>query len=84
MRPDDEVIVQEPETITEELVETKPKKPKTTKTEVVVEDVILPVLFTKKVNCAGKSWSIHDIAEIPKSELDKLPENYYLVRSLRK
>lgn len=84
MNPDNEIIeVEEPEVIVEpEIIE--PKKPKKAKVETVIEDVIVPVLFTKKVNCNGKSYKIHDIAEIPKSELDKLPEKSYLVRKIRK
>jgi len=87
MKPDNEIIETEPEVI-DEVVEVKAEKPKKkAKTETkapIAEDVIVPVLFTKAVSCGGKSWKIHDIAEIAQTELDKLPEKSYLVRKIRK
>jgi hypothetical protein len=85
MIPDNEIIETEPEVI-EEIVEVeKPKKKTKTATKPkITEDVIVPVLFTKAVSCGGKSWKVHDTAEISQTELDKLPEQSYLVRNIRK
>ena len=82
MNPDNEIIEIEPE-IVEQIEETKPKKAKTQKPEIIIEDIVLPVLFMKKVSCNGKQYNIHDIADIPKSELDKLPAKSYLVRKIK-
>lgn len=74
------------ETVEPEIIETEPK-PKKSKAKVeveIIEDVILPVFFIKPVSCAGKMYKRNDIAEILKSELDKLPEKSYLVRNIKK
>lgn len=77
MCPDNDVLVMnESDVIT-------PEKPKKKAKEVVVEDVMVNVLFTKNVYCAGKQRKIHDIGEILQSELDKLPEKSYLVRKVK-
>lgn len=83
MNPDNEIIETEPE-IVEQIEEPKPKKVKAQKPEIIIDNIVLPVLFMKNIACNGKQYKIHDIADIPKSELDKLPEKSYLVRKIRK
>jgi glutaredoxin len=65
-----------------EVVDTEPVEVKT-EIKTVKEDVLVPVLFTKAIECAGKCRKIHDIDYVLQSELDKLPPKTYLVRKVK-
>ncbi len=68
------------ETVNEEDVKTdKPKKAKVEEPK-IKEDKIVEILMTKSMTVNGKYAKVHDVVQVPQSELDKLPDNSYLVR----